>query len=164
MATVTGVPVTILGGTMTRKEDSACGAATFVLPIPATCESLSEVTVTVCLPTVANETGNVARPFLKSTSTMGSEAAASLLVTVAVPLKVGAGRPAASTASAVTVVGMPARTCGGIITSSLVATTGGATVVEAVAVRSATRASVTVSVCGPAVRKVTGTSARPLRS
>ena len=164
IVTFTGEPANTRDGTITTNEANACGAMTVVRDVPVNGDSLSEVTVTDCGPAVVRVTGNDARPLAKTTSTIGRFAAVSLLATVAEPPNEGTGRPWASTATAVTHVGTPALTWAGIKTVNFVATSAGATTVEAEAERVGSAESLTVRVCAPDVRKVTGTNALPLTS
>jgi hypothetical protein len=112
---VTGTPTAAARGSVTANLDATWAAVTVVLAVPDTGASLSDLTVTDCLPPVANVTWNEARPFRNATGIIGKFAAGSLLVTEANPLNDDSGLPAASTATAVTVIGTPARTCDGIV-------------------------------------------------
>jgi hypothetical protein len=110
MPTLTGVPATTRRGSPTRNEATVGWAATRVLAVPDTGVSLSDLTVTDCWPAVSRRTWNDARPLRNVTSIIGRSAAGSLLVTVADPLNDRSCFPAASTATAVTLIGTPART------------------------------------------------------
>jgi hypothetical protein len=106
-------------------------AVIVVLAVPDSGSSLSDLTVIDCRPAVASVTWNEARPFRNITGTSGSLASASLLTTVAEPLNDVNGLPAASTATAVTVIGTPARDCAGIVIRSDSRMTGRVTVLDA---------------------------------
>jgi hypothetical protein len=98
-----------------------------VLAVPDSGVSLSDLKLIECRPAVASVTWNDARPFRNITGTIGNFASGSLLTTVADPLKDESGRPAALTATAVTLNGTPARDCDGIVIRSDSRMTGSVT-------------------------------------
>jgi len=129
---VTGTPTATARGSVTANLEATWAAVIAVLAVPDTGASLiSDRTVIDCRPAVASVTWNDARPFRNVTGTSGSVASGSLLTTVADPLNDDRGLPAASTATAVTLIGTPARACEGIVIRSDSRTTGSVTGLDA---------------------------------
>jgi hypothetical protein len=128
---VTGTPTATARGSVTANLEATWEAVTVVLAVPDTGASLSDVKVIDCRPAVASVTWNDARPSRNVTGTSGRLASRSLLTTVADPLNDESGLPAALTATAVTLIGTPARACEGIAIRSDWRTTGGVTGLDA---------------------------------
>jgi hypothetical protein len=121
------MPTATARGSVTANREATWGTVIVVLAVPDTGASLSDLTVIDCRPAVASVTWNDARPFRNVTGTSGNSAAGSLLTTVADPLNDDRGLPAASTATAVTLIGTPARAWDGIVIRSDSRTTGSVT-------------------------------------
>jgi hypothetical protein len=124
---VTGTPTATTRGSVTANLEATWEAVTVVLAVPDTGASLSDLKVIDCRPAVASVTWNDARPSRNVTGTSGRLASRSLLTTVTDPLNDESGPPAVSTATAVTLIGTPARACEGIAIRSDSRTTGSVT-------------------------------------